>query len=251
MKAMVVKQPGPVDGAPLELVDLPIPKPREGEVLLRVEVCGVCRTDLHVVEGDLPPHRERVVPGHEVVGRVESLGPAARRFAAGQRVGVAWLHASCGSCPYCGRGDENLCDAPQFTGYDVDGGYAEYIRAPEAFVYPLPETVDSREAAPFLCAGIIGYRALCRSSIRHGEPLGLYGFGASAHVVIQIARHWGCEVYVSRGARSTRNWRAAWERAGSVPSTLSHPGTCGAASSLRPPENWCRGRWRPWTRAVR
>jgi propanol-preferring alcohol dehydrogenase len=202
MKAMVLSAPAPVQERPLRLVDLPVPEPRTGEVLIRVEVCGVCRTDLHVVEGELPPHRPGIVPGHEVVGRVERLGPETARFRVGDRVGAAWLHRSCGVCPFCRRDEENLCDAPRFTGYDVNGGYAEYMVAPEAFVYPIPEGVSSREAAPFLCAGIIGYRALCRSAVRKGEPLGLYGFGASAHIVLQIALHWGCEVYVcTRGER--------------------------------------------------
>src|SRR5216110_3384578 len=141
MKAMVLPKLGPVDSAPLRLVDLPVPEPGRGEVLIRVEVCGVCRTDLHVVEGELPPRKENVVPGHEVVGRVERLGPESGRFRIGDRVGVAWLHRSCGVCPYCRRGDENLCDAPLFTGYDVPGGYAEYMTAPEAFIYPLPAGV--------------------------------------------------------------------------------------------------------------
>lgn len=214
MKAMVLTGPGPIDAAPLQLRDLPIPEPGPGEVRVRVEVCGVCRTDLHVVEGELPPQRERIIPGHEVVGRVERSGPGTGRFREGDRVGVAWLHASCGECAYCVRGDENLCAAPQFTGWHVDGGYAEYVVAREGFIYPLPEGVSSREAAPFLCAGIIGYRALRRSEVRPGEPLGLYGFGASAHVVIQIARYWGCPVYVcTRGDRHqalAREMGAVW-----------------------------------------
>src|SRR5437763_2783622 len=159
MRAMRLRAPAPVESAPLELVETAMPEPEPGEVLVRVEVCGVCRTDLHVVEGELPPRRPGIVPGHEVVGRVERLGPGASRFRVGDRVGVAWLHASCGVCPYCRRGDENLCDAPTFTGYDVNGGYAEFTVAPEAFVYRLPEGVSSQEAAPFLCAGVIGYRA--------------------------------------------------------------------------------------------
>jgi propanol-preferring alcohol dehydrogenase len=214
MKAMALGAPAPIDTRPLQLVELPDPEPGPGEIVVRVEVCGVCRTDLHVVEGDLPPRKPTVVPGHEVVGRVVRRGEGAERFEVGDRVGVAWLHASCGTCAYCLRGDENLCDAPRFTGWDVDGGYAEMVRAPEAFVYPLPEGVSSREAAPFLCAGIIGYRALRRSQVRPGEPLGLYGFGASAHLVIQIARHWGCPVYVcTRGDRHqelARRMGARW-----------------------------------------
>jgi propanol-preferring alcohol dehydrogenase len=209
---MVLPRPAPAETAPLQLVDLPVPAPQAGEVLIRVEVCGVCRTDLHVVEGELPPRVAGIVPGHEVVGRVERAeGP---RFQAGDRVGAAWLHHSCGVCPYCRRNDENLCDAPRFTGYDANGGYAEYMIAPQEFVYPIPAGVSSREAAPFLCAGIIGYRALCRSAVGKGEPLGLYGFGASAHLVIQIARHWGCEVYVcTRGEKHqelARQMGATW-----------------------------------------
>jgi propanol-preferring alcohol dehydrogenase len=198
MKAMVVYNPKPIAEHPLTLVDLPTLEPRAGEVLVKVEVCGVCRTDLHVTEGDLPPHRSPVVPGHEAVGTVAKLGPGSGQLLKeGDRVGIAWLHASCGSCVYCQRGDENLCTIPRFTGYDENGGYAEYLTAPEDFVYPLPSGVPSVEIAPLLCAGIIGYRALRRSDVRPGQRLGLYGFGASAHIVIQIARYWGCEVYVA------------------------------------------------------
>jgi len=197
MRAMVVHQPGPIESHPLAMVDIPIPVPSQGEVLIQVEVCGVCRTDLHIAEGDLSPHKSPVAPGHEVVGTIAKLGPGTKRLKEGDRVGVAWLHASCGTCPYCVRGEENLCTAPRFTGYDVNGGYAEYLIAPEDFVYPLPSGVASVEVAPLLCAGIIGYRALCRSGVRKGERLGLYGFGASAHIVLQIARYWGCEIYVA------------------------------------------------------
>ena len=196
MKAMVLPQPGPVESAPLQLMELPIPKPGPGEILIRVEVCGVCRTDLHVIEGELPPHRQPIVPGHEIVGRVAGRGLNSHRFSEGDRVSVAWLGGTDGTCSYCRRGDENLCDAPVFTGYDIPGGYAEYTVAREDFVYPLPGAVSSREAAPFLCAGIIGYRALQRADFTPGQPLGLYGFGASAHILIQIARHRGSDVYV-------------------------------------------------------
>ena len=196
MRAMVLSQPGPIESAPLRLMDLPMPEPGPGEILIKVEVCGVCRTDLHVTEGDLPPHRQPIIPGHEIVGRVAGRGSDAPRFAEGDRVGVAWLGGTDGTCPYCLRGDENLCDAPTFTGYDVPGGYAEYAVAREDFCYPLPGAVSSREAAPFLCAGIIGYRALTRADLPAGAPLGLYGFGASAHILIQIARHRGSDVYV-------------------------------------------------------
>lgn len=213
MKAMMVEQPGPIESRPLKLLDVPVPEPAHGEVLIRVEVCGVCRTDLHVAEGDLPPHKRPVAPGHEVVGIVAKRGPGTRHTKEGDQVGVAWLHASCRQCQYCLRGDENLCTAPRFTGYDVDGGYAEYLVAPEDFVYPLPAGVPAAEIAPLLCAGIIGYRALRRSEARRGSRLGLYGFGASAHIVIQIARYWGCEVYVAtRGEKH----RALARRMGAI-----------------------------------
>ncbi|MFQ5825539.1 MAG: zinc-dependent alcohol dehydrogenase family protein, partial [bacterium] len=196
MKAMVVEKPGPVEKNPLKLQELLTPEPASGEILIRIEVCGVCRTDLHVAEGELPPHKSSVVPGHEVIGQVEKLGEGASHFRIGDRVGVAWLHQSCGNCSFCQRNQENLCDAPKFTGYDVNGGYAEYLVAPEAFVYSIPLEVEASEAAPFLCAGIIGYRALKRSDVQKGQRLALYGFGGSAHIVIQIAHYWGCEVYV-------------------------------------------------------
>ncbi len=215
MKAMTVHIPGPIATQPLTLVDLPTPEPKRGEVLIAVEVCGVCRTDLHVAEGDLPPHRSPIIPGHEAVGTVLRLGPGSGRIVKeGDRVGVAWLHASCRVCTYCQRGEENLCTAPRFTGYDEHGGYAEFLTAPEEFVYPLPSGVSSAQIAPLLCAGIIGYRALQRSDIRPGQRLGLYGFGASAHIVIQVARYWGCEVYVAtRGDRHrnlARQMGAVW-----------------------------------------
>jgi propanol-preferring alcohol dehydrogenase len=202
MRAMVLKSPAPIDSSPFELRDLPVPEPGPGEIRIRVEVSGVCRTDLHVCEGELPPHKDNIVPGHEIVGYVDACGLDTTTLKIGERVGAAWLWASDGVCLYCRRGDENLCASPLFTGYDRDGGYAEYMVAREEFVYPLPGAVSSQECAPFLCAGIIGYRALKRFDISPGEPIGLYGFGASAHVVIQIARYWNCPVYVStRGDR--------------------------------------------------
>jgi len=194
---MVVERPGPAEGGPLRLEERPRPEPGPGEVLVRVDVCGVCRTDLHVAEGDLPLRRPRVVPGHEVVGFVAAGGAGAGRFREGDRVGIAWLHESCGACRFCRRGAENLCLAPRFTGWDVDGGYQEYTTAPEAFCYALPADLDARTLAPLLCAGIIGYRAYARSGVEPGGRLGLYGFGGSAHLVIQIARHHGVEVYVA------------------------------------------------------
>lgn len=197
---MALQQPAMIEQQPLRAVELPDPEPGPGELLIRVEACGVCRTDLHVVERDLAVRRPGIVPGHEVVGRVIRNGPATKRFGPGTRVGVPWLRSTCGECRFCRRGDENLCLRPQFTGWDEDGGYAELIVAPEAFVYELPESLSARELAPLLCAGIIGYRALLRSRVPRGGRLGLFGFGGSAHVTIQVARHWGCEVYVfSRG----------------------------------------------------
>jgi len=213
-RAIVLETPAPIATAPLRRVERAVPEPGPGELLVAVEVCGVCRTDLHVVEGDLAPRRAAVVPGHEVVGRVRALGPGASGFAPGDRVGIAWLHASCGRCRYCLLDRENLCLAPRFTGYDVDGGYADHALVPAAFAYRLPEGLPARELAPLLCAGIIGYRAYRRSDARKGGRLGLYGFGASAHIVIQLAQHEGVRVYVAtRGARHqalARRMGAEW-----------------------------------------
>ncbi|MBI3768167.1 MAG: zinc-dependent alcohol dehydrogenase family protein [Deltaproteobacteria bacterium] len=212
-RALLIEQPAPIAAAPLRLVERPVPSVGAGALLVEVEVCGVCRTDLHVVEGDLAPRR-MVVPGHEVVGRVARCGADVTGFAAGDRVGVAWLHATCGRCRFCLLGRENLCVAPRFTGYDVDGGYADHVVVPAAFAYRLPESVPAATLAPLLCAGIIGYRAYERSRIRKGQRLGLYGFGASAHIVIQIARFHGCAVYVAtRGPRHqalARRMGAVW-----------------------------------------
>jgi propanol-preferring alcohol dehydrogenase len=214
MRAMRVRTPRPVEDRPLEACEEPLPEPGPGEVRVAVEVCGVCRTDLHVAEGDLAPQRPSVVPGHEVVGRVDALGPGAAGLREGDRVGVAWLHRSCGACRFCARDSENLCLAPRFTGWHADGGYADYAVAPAEFVYRLPEAADAESLAPLLCAGIIGYRAFALSGVAPGERLGLVGFGGSAHIVIQIARHFGCEVYVwSRGERHqalAREMGAAW-----------------------------------------
>lgn len=196
MKAMVLETQAPIETSPLELRDLPVPEPGPGEILVRVSMCGLCHTDLHEIEGDLPLRRSPLVPGHQIVGRVERLGPGVERPAAGERVGAAWLNRACGSCAFCRDGRENLCRTARFTGWDVDGGYAEYTVLPADFVYPLPGGFSDREAAPLLCAGIVGYRALRLSGIEPGGILGLYGFGASAHVSIQVARHWNCRVFV-------------------------------------------------------
>lgn len=199
---------------PLEYGDVPTPEPAADEVLVRVRACGVCRTDLHVVEGELPPRKTPVIPGHQIVGVIEQMGERARRFRTGDRVGIAWLHRTCGACEYCRSGKENLCERASFTGYTDDGGYAEYAAAPEAFVYPIPASFADLDAAPLLCAGIIGFRSLRLSGIETGGRLGLYGFGAAAHVAIQVARHWGAEVYAfTRGLEHRKlalDLGAAW-----------------------------------------
>jgi propanol-preferring alcohol dehydrogenase len=199
--AWVVDHPAPADDGPLRRVERTPPDPGPGQVRVRILACGVCRTDLHLAEGDLPPRRPGVVPGHEVVGVVEARGPDAERFGVGQRVGVPWLGGTDGRCQFCRSGRENLCLAPTFTGWDVDGGYADACVADEAFVYPLPEGLDDEQAAPLLCAGIIGYRALRAANLPPGGRLGLYGFGGSAHLAAQIALREGARVHVlTRGA---------------------------------------------------
>jgi propanol-preferring alcohol dehydrogenase len=196
MKAMVLKGPADAGDSPLVLEDLPPPMPSPDQVRVRVRVCGVCRTDLHIIEGDLPPAKRPVIPGHEVVGIVDRVGSGVRAIKEGDRVGIAWLRSTCGACEFCLDRQENLCLQARFTGYHADGGYAEYAVAPAAFVYPIPGVFTDEEAAPLLCAGIIGYRALRLSGVKPGQRLGLYGFGASAHITLQVARHWGCEVFV-------------------------------------------------------
>jgi propanol-preferring alcohol dehydrogenase len=211
---MLLRRPGPIGTHPLVAAAVPDPEPGPGEIRVRVRVCAICRTDLHVIEGELPPRRLPVVPGHQVVGTVDALGPGAGRFRRGERVGIAWLRATCGACAACRAGAENLCEASRYTGWDADGGYAEQAVVAEAFAYPIPDPFGDAEAAPLLCAGIIGYRALARSEVPPGGRLGLYGFGSSAHVVIQLARHRGCEVFVatrSAGHRAlARRLGAAW-----------------------------------------
>lgn len=196
MRAWVVQQPGPIDGGPLALVERPDPEPGPGELRVQVRVCGVCRTDLHLAEGDLAPTSSGVVPGHEIVGVVDRLGPGATRFAVGDRVGIAWLRHTCGTCTFCRRGAENLCRSPRFTGWDDDGGYAERAVVDERYAYALPTAFSDAEAAPLLCAGIIGYRALRRAELPPGGRLGIYGFGASAHLAAQIALAEGARVHV-------------------------------------------------------
>ncbi|MGZ4567289.1 MAG: zinc-dependent alcohol dehydrogenase family protein [Blastococcus sp.] len=196
MRAWVVDTPGPVDGGPLRRVDRALPEPGPGQVRVQVACCGVCRTDLHLAEGDLPPRRAAVTPGHEVVGLVEARGPGAQRFDVGERIGVAWLGRTDGTCRFCRRGEENLCTDPRFTGWDVDGGYADAVLVDERFAYRLPGTLDDEQAAPLLCAGIIGYRALRCAAVPPGGRLGIYGFGGSAHLTAQVALAQGMRVHV-------------------------------------------------------
>ena len=196
MHAWVVDTPRPIDDAPLRRLARTVPEPGPEQLLVRVHCCGVCRTDLHLAEGDLAPRRPRVTPGHEVVGTVAAVGSAVGRFNLGDRVGVAWLAGTDGTCRFCRSGRENLCLDPTFTGWDRDGGYADYCIADEAFVYALPDALDDEHAAPLLCAGIIGYRALQCAGVPDGGSLGIYGFGGSAHLTAQIALHQGLRVHV-------------------------------------------------------
>jgi propanol-preferring alcohol dehydrogenase len=196
MLTWVVDHPAPADEQPLRRIERDEPEPGPGQVRVRVTCCGVCRTDLHLAEGDLPPRRPQVAPGHEVVGRVDAAGKGARRFAPGDRVGVPWLGGTDRTCRFCRRGAENLCLAPRFTGWDIDGGYAEACVADEGYVYRLPERLDDEHAAPLLCAGIIGYRALRCAEVPPGGRLGIYGFGGSAHIIAQVALAQGLRVHV-------------------------------------------------------
>ena len=209
MRAMRLNQTRPAEENPLSLEDLPIPSPAEGEIRLKVRACGVCHTDLHIVEGDLDLPHLPIVPGHQIVATVDSLGKGVTQFRVGERVGVPWLYDACGRCHYCRSGRENLCDSIRFTGFHVDGGFAEYMVVPSIFAYRIPDGFPDAQAAPLLCAGIIGYRSLCLCEVESGQNLGLYGFGASAHVAIQIAHHWGCKVFVF--SRSTEHRQHARE----------------------------------------
>jgi propanol-preferring alcohol dehydrogenase len=209
MRACILRSPAPIETNPLQLAELPKPIPTGQQVLVRVSACGICRTDLHVIEGELAPRKSPITPGHQVVGVIEAAGDGAKLYPIGARVGIAWLHATDASCEYCRAGKENLCDDPSFTGYTVDGGYAEYALAEESFVYPIPEGFTDLQAAPLLCAGIIGFRSLRLSGIGRGGRLGLYGFGAAAHVAIQVARYWGADVYAC--TRDERHQRLALE----------------------------------------
>jgi propanol-preferring alcohol dehydrogenase len=223
MKACVLPARGPIEKNPLVFADVPAPSElRESQVLVRVRACGVCRTDLHVIEEELPPLKSPVIPGHQVVGIVERAGVSVVHLHAGDRVGIAWLHETCGKCGYCLAGRENLCESAAFTGYTVDGGYAEYVVAPEAFVYRIPDRFEDLQAAPLLCAGIIGFRCLRVSEIAPGGTLGLYGFGAAAHVAIQVARYWNVKVLAftrdQRHQDLARQLGASWAGSGTAAS---------------------------------
>lgn len=214
MKAMILREVKPAEEGPLEWTDLPTPEPGPGEIRLAVQACGVCHTDLHTVEGDLDLPKLPIVPGHQIVGYVDARGEGATKHEIGDRVGVAWLYDTCHDCEFCERGLENLCRDSKFTGFHANGGYAEAMVVPEDFAYPIPEHFGDAEAAPLLCAGIIGYRALKLTEIEEGQNLGLYGFGGSAHITIQVARHWGCRAYVFTRGEShrqlARELGAAW-----------------------------------------
>jgi propanol-preferring alcohol dehydrogenase len=203
MKAAVLTSTGKANRWPLRIVEVPRPEPEAAQVLLRVRACGVCRTDLHIVEGELPPLRESLIPGHQIVGEI--IQGATAELALGTRVGVSWIGGTDGTCWYCKNNHENLCDSPTFTGYAVNGGYAEFAAARSDFVFPLPSALDDMHAAPLLCAGIIGFRSLRVAGVERGERVGLFGFGASAHLAIEVLRAWQCDVYVStRGASHRR-----------------------------------------------
>jgi propanol-preferring alcohol dehydrogenase len=214
MRAMILRAPRPAEEDPLTLADLPMPEPGRDEIRLHVRACAVCHTDLHLAEGEIATPKLPVVPGHQVVGAVDRLGESVTGWNVGDRAGVPWLHWACGVCEYCRRGQENLCDRARFTGQHADGGFAEFLIVPAAFACPIPEGFADEQAAPLLCAGVIGYRSLRLSEIQPGGRLGLYGFGASAHVTIQVARHWGCEVYVFTRGQEHRSQAlelgAAW-----------------------------------------
>jgi len=214
MRAMVLHEQKPAEERPLVLEDVPTPEPGPGQILIEVHTCGVCHTDLHIVEGDLLLHKQPIIPGHQIVGTVTAVGEGVTEHQVGQRVGVPWVHRTCGTCEFCRAGRENLCLNPQFTGWDVDGGYAEYVVAPAAFAFPIPEGFPDAQAAPLLCAGIVGYRTLKLSEVQPGQRLGIYGFGASAHIVIQVARHWNCKVFVFTRSpehqEHARDLGAAW-----------------------------------------
>jgi propanol-preferring alcohol dehydrogenase len=214
MFAIQLFQPSKIEKSPLKLSELPKPRPKIGQVRVQVLACGVCHTDLHIVEGDIHPPKMPIIPGHQVVGIVDSLGPHVDSVKVGDRVGIPWLYKACGKCEFCRRGEENLCPQGQFTGFHHDGGFCEFMVAEACYVLPLPDGLSDEQAAPLLCAGIIGYRSLNKADLRPGERLGLIGFGASAHLAIQVARYWGCEVYAFTRSKDHRQHAeklgAAW-----------------------------------------
>lgn len=214
MKAMQLFHHAPIESSPLIYSDIPTPKPGPNEIRIKINCCAICRTDLHVIEGELPPAKLPITPGHQIVGIVDMLGPGAERFPLGKQIGIAWLRHTCGQCIYCRSEKENLCSSSLFTGYHEHGGYAEYAIIHEDFAYEIPEEFAAHEAAPLLCAGIIGYRALKRANLPEGGKLGIYGFGSSAHIVIQMARHRGCDVFVMTRDKKhqmlARQMEASW-----------------------------------------
>ncbi len=234
MLAWEVVAPGPLVDTPLRLAERDPPLPGAGQVRVRVSTCGVCRTDLHVAEGDLPVHRPNVVPGHEVVGIVDALGPHCARLAVGDRVGIAWLATTCGRCQFCRRGDENLCVAATFTGWDHDGGYAEAAVVDERYAYRIPDDLSDDQAAPMLCAGIIGYRSLRRTGMAPGGRLGIYGFGGSAHLTAQVALHEGAEVHVMTRSEQAQQLALELGAASAGPGDASPPVPLDAAIIFAP-----------------
>jgi alcohol dehydrogenase, propanol-preferring len=214
MRAMLLDKQASAEESPLRLVEVPVHTPGAGEIRVRVRACALCRTDLHITEGDLKLRRSPIIPGHQIVGVVDAVGAGVRQHREGDRVGVAWIHSTCGECAYCRKELENLCDRGRFTGWDADGGYAEAMAVSESFAYPLPASFSDLDVAPLLCAGIVGYRSFRLSNAKAGDRVGLYGFGASAHIILQVARHVGCEVYVftrSEGHQQlARAMGAAW-----------------------------------------
>ncbi|MGZ3687033.1 MAG: zinc-dependent alcohol dehydrogenase family protein [Bdellovibrionota bacterium] len=241
MLAMQLQHFAPIETSPLKRVDLLIPIPEPGEIRIRVTACGICRTDLHVIEGELREKPLPIIPGHQIVGRVEAIGPGCHRVRVGERVGVPWLHSTCGHCAYCQSGKENLCEESCYTGYDVPGGFAEFTCAREDFAYPLPDALDDVTAAPLLCAGIIGYRALSRAQLPRGGALGIFGFGSSAHIVAQLAVAQGARVHVITRAEAHQKLArelgaaSAASRADELPELLDSAILFAPAGELIPP----------------
>ena len=241
MKAAILNSPQDVLKHPLQIVDVPRPELVPGHVLLRVRACGVCRTDLHIVEGELRPRRRDLIPGHQIVGDI--IDGATAEFPIGTRVGVSWIGGIDGTCWYCKKNLENLCDAPVFTGYTVNGGYAEYALARSDFVFALPSALDDLQAAPLLCAGIIGFRSLRVAGVEEGERVGLFGFGASAHLAIAVLRAWKCEVYVSTRGDSHRQLAVRWELRGLALKRTNRQSNSTGRSLLHRAETWLLPHW--------